>query len=268
MVVVVDNDSTDGTASVAREFGSKVVGIGASEFSWGRALNRGLDVIADKAEVALLLSADANPANDRWIECMTSRFVDPSVVAVYGRQIPRADAPVDEVVRLQHAFDDEPRALIRQQLDHDLASGRWVCSHACAAIRVSACRELRFDEQSPGAEERPWVYAMIDRGHQAWYEPSAAVFHSHRESVMRFAFREWELARNHRGNRTKLVFVSRFCARLVLRRARNCLKPGVGARRIVVGVIRLPAEVACILLIACVSASESRYRDLRQWAWS
>lgn len=258
--VVVDNASTDGTAGVAAAHGAAVVPIEAGEFTWGRAINRGI-AAAGAADVAIVLSADATPCDDGWAEALLRPFADPAVAGVYGRQCPRPDAPVDEVVRLRRAFDDAPRTLTLERIEADLRDKRWVCSNACAAVRVAAWREHPFDEDVPASEELPWVRAVLAAGWRALYEPRAAVYHSHREGIGRSALREWEIHQNSGRSPARLL------GALAKRRVRNCAGLAGGVRTSIEGMIRLPFECLAIGAVAASALHPPTYRVVRRVAW-
>jgi rhamnosyltransferase len=59
-IVMVDNESTDGSAEVAAASGSKLIHIAKSEFTYGRAINIG--VAAAAADIVILLSSHSLPA--------------------------------------------------------------------------------------------------------------------------------------------------------------------------------------------------------------
>jgi rhamnosyltransferase len=265
-VVVVDNESTDETAIVCQKFEAKRVVISTEEFSWGRALNRGIGCTS--ADIAILLSADATPCSKEWLASLISRFSDPQVAVVYGRQCPRANAPVDEVVRLLHAFDGQPRELSPDGVQADHKAKRWVCSNACSAVRVSVWREFPFDEELQFAEEKPWVLQVLGAGYRGWYESSAMVLHSHYEGILRFAFREWEIVQNAKRGRGNLELLARYMARASMRRICNCSNPRLGASRIAIGITRLPLELSATVVIAAAQVRPTWYRYLRQLAWS
>jgi len=265
--VVVDNESSDATKQAGESFGAMVVPITNAEFSWGRALNRGIRAV--NADVAVLLSADATPADHAWLAAMVEPFSDARIAAVYGRQEPRANAPVDEAVRLRRAFDAAARALTATRVEEDLVSGRWVCSNACAAVRVAAWKTHPFDETVPASEELPWIRTVLAAGWSAVYEPKARVFHSHREGILRSAVRLWEFRENAKrsvGGRASSV--PRLVGALIKGRVANCLQPGLRMRSVLEGLLRLPAECAAIVLVAACARRPEFYGRLRQLAWS
>jgi glycosyltransferase involved in cell wall biosynthesis len=270
-IIVVDNESTDTTRAIAMQHGTRIVDISAREFSWGRALNRGIAAAeASGADVAVLLSADATPVDDEWLREMTAPFADAQIAAVYGRQMPRANAPVDEVVRLRRAFDDAPRKLTREQIASDLASKRWVCSNACGAVRVSVWGRNRFDELVPASEEIPWMQAVHAEGMRAVYVPSARVYHSHREGILRMSMREWEIHEKTVGKCprwSRVLSGLRLSAAIAKRRIKSCASALNAPRAVIEGLIRLPFECVTVVLVAAATLWPKAYAATRRAAW-
>ena len=83
-IVVVDNESDDGTSDVIRQFDCKVIPISDAEFSYGRALNRGIQ--ASKGDFLVCLSGHCVPVHNKWLDRLIVNFGPPQVGAVYGRQ--------------------------------------------------------------------------------------------------------------------------------------------------------------------------------------
>jgi rhamnosyltransferase len=265
-LVVVDNESTDDSRQCAESFGAQVTSIRVEDFTWGRALNRG--IAAADADIVLLLSADATPVDESWLAAMIAPFADARVAAVYGRQEPRPDAPLDEAVRLRRSFDDKPRELTAASVEEDRASRRWVCSNACAAVRVSVWEQIPFDEQVPASEEVPWIRAVLAAGWRAVYEPKARVYHSHRESVLRSAVRAWEFHKNAAFNGTAKPFgIPRLIASKIKGRLINCTRGGADRWTVARAILILPVECAAILAVAASSLRPQVYARVRSRAW-
>src|SRR5688572_30489215 len=95
-VIVVDNASTDDTVRQARAAGCRVVNISDGEFSFGRAINRGIE--AARGDFAAILSGHCIPVHDRWLSSLrASLLADASIAGVYGRQVPLPDShPFDK----------------------------------------------------------------------------------------------------------------------------------------------------------------------------
>jgi rhamnosyltransferase len=175
-VVVVDSGSTDGTLDIARSFPNlTLIQIRPDEFTYGYALNLGVAHV--DAEIVATLSAHSLPANPDWLFELIKPFTTPRVAGVYGRQLPRSNATVLELLgmRLTGVLSDSPRVLDRRPL----------FSNANGAFRRSLWLEHPFDEDIGGAEDIAWVRTMQERGYVIAYQPSAAVYHSHGEPLLK-----------------------------------------------------------------------------------
>ena len=174
-VVVVDSGSTDGTQDIVRATPATLVQIQPNEFTYGFALNLG--VAHTDSDVIATLSAHSLPANPEWLRALVAPFAQPNVAGVYGRQLPRANATILELLgmRLTGLSSDKPKLLDRRPL----------FSNANGAIRRALWLEHPFDEQVGGAEDIAWVRTMQERGYVIAYQPTAVVYHSHGEPILK-----------------------------------------------------------------------------------
>jgi rhamnosyltransferase len=177
-VLLVDSGSTDDTLAVGRDRGCRVVELAPGEFSYGRALNRGL--AAARGEIVVFLSAHAEPVSSDWLGELTAPLSDPRVGAVFGRQVPRSDATPFDRWSLLACYGEEP---LRFAKDPPF-------SNANAAVRRDLALRLPFDENVPYAEDRIWARSVCEEGHLVAYAPGAAVLHSHRETFSQVLSRE------------------------------------------------------------------------------
>jgi rhamnosyltransferase len=178
-VVVVDSGSTDGTQAIVQRFPTTLVQIKPEEFTYGYALNLGVANV--DAEIVVTLSAHSEPANADWLRALIQPFSRPRVAAVYGRQLPRSNATILELIgmRLTGVLGDRAKLLDRRPL----------FSNANGALRRSLWLAHPFDEQIKGAEDIAWVRTMQERGYLIAYQPTAAVYHSHGEPITRHLLR-------------------------------------------------------------------------------
>jgi glycosyltransferase involved in cell wall biosynthesis len=174
-VIVVDSGSTDGTQGIVQSFRTHLIQITPEEFTYGYALNLGVANV--DADVVATLSAHSLPSNPDWLRNLIKPFAQSRVAGVYGRQLPRANATVLELIgmRLTGVLSDSPRMLDRRPL----------FSNANGALRRSLWLEHPFDERVGGAEDIAWVRTMQERGYLIAYEPTAQVYHSHGEPLVR-----------------------------------------------------------------------------------
>jgi rhamnosyltransferase len=174
-VVIVDSGSTDGTQAIVGSFPTTLVQIRPEDFTYGYALNLGAASV--DAELVATLSAHSLPANADWLRNLVKPFSTPRVVGVYGRQLPRSNATVLERLgmRLTGVLGETPRLLARRPL----------FSNANGAFRRALWLEHPFDEDIRGAEDIAWVRTMQERGYLIAYQPTAMVYHSHGEPLIR-----------------------------------------------------------------------------------
>lgn len=267
-IVVVDNDSQDDSDAVAKRHGAVVVPISQAEFSWGRALNRG--IAKARGDIVLLLSSDVTPADDHWLEHMIEPFAEPDVAIVYGRQLPYPNAPVDERVRLLRAFGDQPLVLDPAQHAENPSAKGMLASNACAAIRREVWQRHPYDEQTSGGEEGPFTCHALKQGFRCLYQPGARAYHSHRDSPWRLACREWEILHKN------LVYTDsgltgwtllRWWAAVAKRRLLNCVHTDAALYYRAEGLFRLPVDLAACVVVGLLMSSEKSRQKARRVFW-
>ncbi|MBM3602073.1 MAG: glycosyltransferase [Alphaproteobacteria bacterium] len=169
-VILVDNESTDGTVSVAERYGARVLSISRADFSYGRALNIG--IAAARHEIVSLLSAHCIPVNELWADYLMAHLGDggdAKLCGVYGRQEPLPDTSAVDRRDLWTTFRDER---VRQRRD-------YFFHNANSGIRKSIWQGHPFNEQISGVEDREWGRRMIHLGYEIVYEPQLRVYHHH-----------------------------------------------------------------------------------------
>ena len=179
-VVLVDSGSTDRTTEIGSQHGAKIVAMDPKEFTYGRALNLG--VSRSEGQLLISLSAHATPETDEWLGSLVAGFSYPTVAGVYGRHIPRSNVSFFELLgmHLSGVTNRDPR----------LQSGSARFSNTNGAFRRSLWETSPFDERLPGAEDIEWARRMQRLGYAILFEPRAAVYHSHGESLPRLLRRQ------------------------------------------------------------------------------
>ncbi len=86
-IVVVDSESTDGTAELARRYGATVHQIAKQKFNHGATRNLGISL--SRGEYIALTVQDSVPLDERWLYAMVENLErDERVAGVYSRQLP------------------------------------------------------------------------------------------------------------------------------------------------------------------------------------
>lgn len=201
-LLVCDSGSRDGSAQLARAHGARVLSIPAAAFSHGG--TRNLLMREARGSHVALLTQDAQPADERWLERMLSGFeLAPEVGVVYGPYRPRPQSDLPVRVELERWFaslapDGRPR------IDRLSASERALPAQALLGARgyftdANACILRRAWEAAPFrevayAEDRVLAIDVLRAGWAKVYVPQAAVLHSHDYAAidqLRRCFDEW-----------------------------------------------------------------------------
>ncbi|MCX6639833.1 MAG: exopolysaccharide biosynthesis polyprenyl glycosylphosphotransferase [bacterium] len=167
-VIVIDDASTDGTASVAREFGVRY----RRQTKEGPAAARNLGVRISRGDIVLFTDSDCIPKDD-WIAKMVKPFEDPKVAGVMGRYLTRQREYAARFVQLEF---EERFSIIKEHDSIDL-----VPSFA-AAFRRSVFDEVGgFDAHYPLAnnEDVELSYKIAARGYKMVFVNDAIVYHKH-----------------------------------------------------------------------------------------
>jgi GT2 family glycosyltransferase len=201
-LLVCDSGSRDGSLVRAREHGARTIEIPPGEFSHGGTRNLLLEEAT--GEHVALLTQDAEPVEERWLERLLDGFaLAQDVGIVYGPYIPRPDAAPAVRWELEQWFsslspDGHPRV---ERLDVEerarpaieLIGARGFFTDANACIARAAWAEVPFRKVSC-AEDRMLAIDMLRAGYAKAFVPAAAVLHSHDYSPgeqLRRCFDEW-----------------------------------------------------------------------------
>jgi GT2 family glycosyltransferase len=187
-LLVCDSGSTDGSAELAKAQGARVLRIEPSQFSHGGTRNL-LMREASGARVALL-TQDAEPADERWLERLIGGLeLAPDVGIVCGPYRPRPDASAAVRMELERWFtslavDGQPQIERLSEREREtlpasaLIGRRGFFTDANACLARPAWERVPFREV-PYAEDRALAIDMLRAGYAKAYVPAAAVLHSH-----------------------------------------------------------------------------------------
>jgi rhamnosyltransferase len=188
-VVAIDTASSDGTAEYLRGRATRLIEISAASFNHGRTRNDAIE--AARGDLVVILSQDAQPANDEWLMRLTAPFRErPRVAGAFARQRPRQDAGA--IARHYHAgwigSSNEPRL---SRIESPDGFGRLsaleqmrLCTfdNVCSCIRREVWASHPF-RATPIAEDIEWCRDVLLAGFEIAYVPDAVVSHSHDRSA-------------------------------------------------------------------------------------
>jgi rhamnosyltransferase len=202
-LLVCDSGSRDDSVALARSHGARVIEIAPGEFAHGG--TRNLLMREASGEHVALLTQDAEPVDERWLERLLEGFSLAGDVAIaYGPYRPRDDASAAVRIELERWFHtlSPDGATQLERLDagerqapplDELIGRRGFFTDANACIARAAWERVPFREVSY-AEDRVLAIDVLRAGYAKAFVPQAAVLHSHRYTTvqqLRRSFDEW-----------------------------------------------------------------------------
>jgi GT2 family glycosyltransferase len=201
-LLVCDSGSADASADLARRHGARVIEIAPARFSHGG--TRNLLMGEARGDHVALLTQDAEPADDHWLQRLLAGFeLADDVALVYGPYRARTSAAQSVRLELERWFaslspDGRP-ALERLGVDErelpvgELMGRRGFFTDANACLSREVWERIPFRE-IPYAEDRALAVDMLRAGYAKAFVPDAAVLHSHDYTTgeqLRRSFDEW-----------------------------------------------------------------------------
>lgn len=175
-VLVVNSGSGDGTLERAQELGAETLLVPRWSFNHG--LTRELARRHLGCPVVVMLTPDAYPQGEAFLERLTAPIRAGLAAVAYGRQIARAQAgPIE---RFGRAFNYPEQSQLRG-LDDWPRYGSYThfCSNACAAWSSRALDAIGGFPATLVSEETIAAARLLERGERIAYVAEAVVQHSH-----------------------------------------------------------------------------------------
>ena len=195
-IIVVDSSSSDNTAGIARSLGAEVVVIGQGDFDHGG--TRTLAARIAKGDILVCMTQDAMPSDERAIANLLAPFMDPTVAAAYGRQLPYPGAsPFGAHLRL---FNYPEISCVRRLADKEQYGIRTIfLSNSFAAYRKSALKDSGwFREGLIMGEDTCAAAELLLAGYKIAYVAEAMVYHSHNYTLLEEFRRYFDIGVFHR----------------------------------------------------------------------
>jgi len=180
----IDSSSKDGTREVLARFGAQLAVIEKRDYDHGLTRNRG--VLECDTELVALLSQDALPADENWLENLLAPFDDPFVAGTWARQVPQPKChPFQRINLVAHMAAAMRRVVLQPITLAEWAAlapaervERLVFDNVSSAVRRSVIERLPF-RQSMFGEDIEWARRVLLSGYRLVFAHEAAVEHSH-----------------------------------------------------------------------------------------
>ena len=151
-IVVVDNESTDGSRELARDRGAEIVLLPRADFTYGRALNLG--IAAARSELILILSAHALPLTRHFTTDVRAPFAESNVAAARCLHIGKTRELRTWMQAKELTREDSLEAVVSRG---PLASG--------CVLRRSVWESIPLDEAAEAVEDKFWALRALERGY-------------------------------------------------------------------------------------------------------
>lgn len=188
-VIIIDSGSTDKTVDIIRRYPVRFYQIDEKEFNHG--LTRNLGISRSKGKYVILMTQDAIPYNDHWMQGLVNKFeCDQRVAGVYSMQIPHKDAHLLTQMRVNRFFTASKvkrESQIKIMEDYHRLSPQekhLFCNfdNVSSSIRKTVWEEILFPKTDFG-EDIEWSKTVLEKGYKIVYEPDSKVYHSHDFSI-------------------------------------------------------------------------------------
>ncbi|MBR4152165.1 MAG: glycosyltransferase family 2 protein [Selenomonadaceae bacterium] len=180
--LIVDSESDDGTAELAKNFGFEVLTIRRENFNHGATRQFALEHLLKKfpLDVIIFLTQDVLLREEQSLAKLVKIFdEDKSVGLSYGRQLPHENATNE--AKFLRAFNYPPESQLRSLDDRKIYGLKTAfASNSFAAYRVEALRGVGgFPLNVPLSEDMYVAAKMLLYGLKIFYAADAQVYHSH-----------------------------------------------------------------------------------------
>jgi rhamnosyltransferase len=198
-IYVIDSGSTDKSLEIIRRHSSvRLETIPNSEFSHGG--TRQFAAAHCKGSYILFITQDATPASTMWLKGMIEPFyLSDKVGCVFGKQIPRPDAPATIKREVSMVFNslgtDDSIVLHRYKSlvdGTDIAPKNGFFSDANSAVRTNLLRGPVPFRTVHYSEDQLLASDMLDGGYLVAYAPAGAVIHSNQYTARQYLRRKYD----------------------------------------------------------------------------
>ncbi len=166
-----------GTTLERRAHNITVKHLSKREFDHGRTRNHGVKL--SKADVFVMMTQDAIPADEYLIERLLAHLRQENVAVAYARQLPTKDS--GEIERYTRAFNYPAKSCVKAKEDlPKLGIKTFFCSNVCAAYdRETFDRLGGFVNHTIFNEDMIYAAKAVEADCQIAYAADACVYHSH-----------------------------------------------------------------------------------------
>ena len=194
-IVIIDSGTNDGSLEQSTQIFSKfkitlkLLRIEKKNFQHGSSRNQAIQNA--RGEIICLLTQDAIPANNDWLNQITLPFFnDKKICGVFGRHAAHISHPKLISRDMDYHFNlmkEKPIRYIsnKKAYNGDIGLRQFLhfFSNNSSAIRHSEWQITPFPKVEFG-EDQLWAKSILEKGGSLMYQDSALTFHSHNFSFL------------------------------------------------------------------------------------
>jgi rhamnosyltransferase len=181
-IIIIDSNSSDQSATIAQEYGARILSIPPQEFNHGLTRNIGVDFAS--GDLLFFTVQDAWLSEPNLLQKMSSHFFNSEFMGVVGHQAVPHELDKNPILWFKRFT--EPRTQYRKlQNRNDLETLTNVekaeliaWDNVVAMYRKSALQDLPFTN-TRFAEDWIWSRDALLKGYTLVYDPSSVVYHYH-----------------------------------------------------------------------------------------
>lgn len=160
-IIVVDNDSTDNSISVAQHYQCKVVHLAKDQFTFGKAINLGIE--NSSGELIMVISSHVLLLQSDFLEKVPFYFIDPKIA---GLRFVNTSSTHQLTESISTGIQR-----ISSAIENSLVKKYWhyLLINHCSVIRRSCWEIESFNELLSSGEDKLWGLNMLKNGYHLLY---------------------------------------------------------------------------------------------------
>lgn len=151
--------------------------ISKREFDHGRTRRSGVKY--SKADIFVMMTQDAVPADEFFIERIIAPLSDEKVATSYARQLPKANASITEEITRKFNYPDKSSVKSIKDIDKLGIKTYFSSNVACAYNRAIYDKLGGFIKKTIFNEDMIYAAGAVKAGYSVAYAADALVYHSH-----------------------------------------------------------------------------------------
>jgi len=194
-VILVDNNSKDGSAFIAKKFEEEHPGrcTYIVESKQGPSSARNTGVRSARGDIMAFTDSDCIPG-EYWLRDIMQAFNNPSIGAVAGKIVGSRSANSVEIFHALFTLKGGPQEKVYESFS--LNAGGFATANF--AVRKDLFEKLGgFDESRSFGEDHDLCARIYKSGHSIKYIPIGIVYHVHRSDVIRTCRQAFQFGKSH-----------------------------------------------------------------------